>query len=106
MRMCSRTRLVGALAAGQPVSVLSVDTTLTTSQAAEILGVSRPTVVRLLEAGERGYARPGEHRRLKLGDVLAFRDDRQRRSAEPHQLAARSTRPDHVWLARQPRRAR
>lgn len=68
-----------ALASGATVSVLPTETLLTTTQAAEVLGVSRPTLVRLLELGEISYARPGTHRRLKLSDVLAYRERRRQR---------------------------
>lgn len=72
-------RVVTALAAGQRVSVLGADQLISTTQAAEILGVSRPTLVRFLEAGEIAYAQPGTHRRLKLSDVLEFHETRRRR---------------------------
>lgn len=71
----------GALAAGEDVSVVRKEALVTTSQAAEILGVSRPTLVRLLDQGEISYAQPGTHRRLRLSDVLAYREERQQRRA-------------------------
>lgn len=48
-------------------------------QAADLLGVSRPTVVRLIESGELRAERNGSRRRLLLSEVLAYRDRRRRR---------------------------
>lgn len=56
------------------MTVAPQHTTLTTQQAADLLGVSRPTLIRLLEAGEISYTTPGRHRRLRLSDVLDYRD--------------------------------
>lgn len=69
------------LAAGELLSTRPAETMLTTTQAAEILGVSRPTLVRLLDQGEIAYAQPGTHRRLRLFDILAYREERHRRRA-------------------------
>lgn len=44
--------------------------------AAAVLGVSRPTVVRLVEAGKLPARMVGTHRRLRLGDVLTYRERR------------------------------
>ncbi|WP_079631496.1 helix-turn-helix domain-containing protein [Mycobacteroides abscessus] len=63
-----------ALHEGLAVSVTAVYPILSTSEAAEILGVSRPTFVKILDAGEIPYTSPGRHRRVKLDDVLAYRD--------------------------------
>ena len=66
-----------ALRAGRAVTVAPTSLRLTTSQAAELLGISRPTLVKLLDDGEIPYERPRRHRVLRLDDVLAFRERRR-----------------------------
>jgi len=66
--------VVTTLAQGKAVTVAPQHTTLTTQQAADLLGVSRPTLVKFLDAGKLPYTQPGRHRRLRLSDVLAYRD--------------------------------
>ncbi len=62
-----------AAADGERAVVLRSPEDLTTEQAAAVLGVSRPTVIRLVEADELPARLVGTHRRLALGDVLAYR---------------------------------
>ena len=75
-------KVVGAMRAGLAVSIAPQSQKLTTQQAADLLGISRPTLVKMLESGRISFERVGSHRRLYLRDVLAFREDRRREQYE------------------------
>lgn len=67
--------LAGALrqmAEGHGVLLVPVDAELTTQQAADLLGVSRPFLIKLLEQRKLPYRRVGAHRRLLAADVLRY----------------------------------
>jgi excisionase family DNA binding protein len=66
------------IAQGQAVVVLPVEKELTTGQAAEIIGVSRPFMIRLLEQGSLPFHMAGTHRRVRLQDALAYQQEKQR----------------------------
>jgi excisionase family DNA binding protein len=67
-----------ALMARQQVFVLYPESSeLTTKQAAEMLGVSRPFLIRVLEAGEIPHRKVGRHRRVLMKDILAYRQTMQ-----------------------------
>lgn len=68
------TLVVAEMRAGNAVSVVPISQRISTQEAAELLGISRPTLIRLLDAGEIPYDQPSRHRRLQLSDVMAFRE--------------------------------
>jgi excisionase family DNA binding protein len=80
-------RLLEELASGSSVHLISVDTELTTQEAAELLGLSRTYLVRLVDQGVIPAQMAGTHRRLRTSDVVAFRDERARRHAALDDLA-------------------
>lgn len=78
--MIDLLRQVGAvLDRGDGVVVSEVARELTTSEAARMLGVSRPTLINLLDRGEIASHKVGTHRRVALADVLSYR---RRRAAD------------------------
>jgi excisionase family DNA binding protein len=74
--------ILEAAADGERALVLRSPEELTTEQAAAVLGVSRPTVVRLVESGTLPARMVGTHRRLSLGNVLAHREASAKRRSE------------------------
>ena len=81
-------QVVNALAAGKGVTVVPQGMLLTTQQAADFLGVSRPTLVRCLEAGEIAFEKPGRHRKVRLQDLIQFQEhSRNERRAALRDLA-------------------
>ena len=64
--------VVTALMSGDTVAVLAGSALVTTQQAAEYLGVSRPTVVKLLEGGQIAFSQPGRHRRIEVKELIEY----------------------------------
>ncbi|RYG86830.1 helix-turn-helix domain-containing protein [bacterium] len=62
--------------AGQSFTIVRDDETLTTQMAADLLGVSRPFLIGLLEENKIPYHKAGTHRRVRLQDLLAYRRER------------------------------
>lgn len=63
-----------AMRNGKAITVAPVDQLLTTQEAADFLGISRPTLIKLLQRGTIPYECPavGRHRRVRLQDVVDY----------------------------------
>ncbi|KXK18733.1 MAG: DNA binding domain protein, excisionase family [Chloroflexi bacterium OLB15] len=82
-------RILEAFASGRGVTLIPNNAELTTVQAAEILNVSRPFLIKLLEEQKIPYRLVGKHRRIRMEDVMAFkRAVDQQREAILDQLVA------------------
>lgn len=78
-------RVLEVMSSGGTVLIASLPEELTTTVAAEQLGVSRPTLMKMIREGEITSHKVGTHHRLKAADVLAFkrkRLERQRQALE------------------------
>ncbi len=76
-------QLLNEMAQGHAVTIIPYHSELTTQQAAEILNVSRPFVIKLLEQGALSYRKVNRHRRIRFDDLMAYKtaDDAKRQAA-------------------------
>jgi excisionase family DNA binding protein len=81
--------ILETMASGRGVSIIPENAELTTVQAAAILNVSRPYLIRLLTEGGLPHRKVGKHRRILMEDVMAYKNRiDQDREAVLDQLAA------------------
>ncbi len=70
--------LLRHIGSGDAVTLVPIHQMLTTQQAADLLNISRPYLIKLIEKGEIAHSMVGQHRRLKAEDVLAYKTERDK----------------------------
>jgi excisionase family DNA binding protein len=80
LRILART--LGLLAQGQPVTLISEQQEMTTVEAANFLNVSRPFVIKEVEAGRLPHRMVGTHRRILFKDLLEYSRSMRRRQQD------------------------
>lgn len=81
--------ILAELASGNAVKIVPVHAELTTQEAADLLNVSRPHLVKLLEDGALPFHKTGRHRRVRFADLMQFKAARAHASEQAMQELAR-----------------
>ncbi|WP_449430152.1 helix-turn-helix domain-containing protein [Pseudomonas putida] len=83
--------ILSELALGNAVKVVPIHAELTTQEAADILNVSRPHLVKLLDQGALPHSKTGRHRRIKFADLMTYKQQRDQASRDAmDELAAQA----------------
>jgi excisionase family DNA binding protein len=87
--LCLLMDILAEQADGNAVKVVPVHAELTTQEAADLLKVSRPHLVKLLEEGGLPFHRTGKHRRVRFADLMLFKARRDRTSEQAMEALAK-----------------
>lgn len=81
--------ILSELAEGNAVKVVPIHAELTTQEAADLINVSRPHLVKLLESDALPFHKTGKHRRVRFADLMRFKAERDRASDQAMEELAR-----------------
>lgn len=91
------TNVVMALRRGQAITLAPHALRLTTQQAADLLGISRPTLIKLLENGKIPFETPNRHRRIQLIDLLNYQASRRGENRDALRALAQEAQADGTY---------
>ncbi|MBS9534033.1 helix-turn-helix domain-containing protein [Mycobacterium sp. M1] len=92
-------RVVAAMRKQRAVTIAPIEQRLTTQEAADLLGISRPTLIKLIEEGEMACEKlsGSRHRRLLLSDVLDYQSRRRDRQSDLLSKLTRDAETDQLY---------
>lgn len=90
-------QVYAAMKHGLAIHVAPLNAQLTTQEAAGYLGISRPTLVKLLEAGEIPFIKPGRHRYVRIDDLISYAEHLRTRRSETLDAMARDAEEDGLY---------
>lgn len=86
-----------AMKQGLAIHVAPLNAQLTTQEAANYLGISRPTLVKLLESGAIPFIKPGRHRYVRIDDLIGYAESLREHRAESLDELARDADEDGLY---------
>ena len=66
-------RMLEEMARGNAVTIMPVHSELTSQEAADMLNISRPSLIQLLDEGKIEYRKVGTHRRVRFESLMKYR---------------------------------
>lgn len=88
--------ILNEIAHGNTVTIVPSNKEFTTQEAADILNVSRPFIIKILESGEMPFHKIGAHRRIQAKDLMSFKHKMQRRSDDALEELAKISQEDKL----------
>ncbi len=90
-------QVLEAMRQGQAIHVAPLNAQLTTQEAADYLGISRPTLVKLLDSRAIAHTKPGRHRYVRIEDLMAYAESIRVNRAEQLDALAREADEDGLY---------
>lgn len=90
-------QVADAMDAGMGVTVAPMNALLTTQEAANFLGISRPTLVRILDRGELAMEKPGRHRFVRLADLVEYQERQRNQTRDALEGMVRDAEQDGLY---------